>query len=291
MQTKGQHGAPTDDGDIAAFLRARREQVKPEQVGLSSFGRRRTPGLRREELATLAGLSVEYLERLEQGRDTNPSIAVLAALAAALRLSDDEREHLAVLAMRRHSAALRPGPPPVSDEPRRSVRELLDGLDPLPACLLGPTCDVLAWNSAWEAVAGPLGMLDGDPPNFFRHHFLNPAARRVFSEADWTVAAGELVGWLRSAQQEWGSDDDFHDLVEELSTVPEFARRWASHPVGHRRPSSKHFLHPEAGALDVTCEILLVGETSQWIMLWLPEDERTRSAISSLLPTPLPPAR
>ncbi|MGW9027708.1 helix-turn-helix domain-containing protein [Streptomyces sp. NPDC055722] len=133
-----------DGGELAAFLRSRREKLKPEQVGLSSSGRRRTPGLRREELATLAGLSVEYLERLEQGRDTNPSVAVLAALAEALRLSDDDKRHLAMSAMKRHTAALFPEPRPISDESRSTVRALLDHLDPTPACLLGPIYNVAA---------------------------------------------------------------------------------------------------------------------------------------------------
>ncbi|WP_053729065.1 helix-turn-helix domain-containing protein [Streptomyces sp. WM6378] len=101
----------TDESSLAAFLRSRRERLKPEQVGLASHGRRRTPGLRRGELATLAGLSVEYLERLEQGRDTNPSGAVLTALADALHLSVEEKQHLALLAMRQHSATLLPAPP------------------------------------------------------------------------------------------------------------------------------------------------------------------------------------
>ncbi|MCT9932187.1 helix-turn-helix transcriptional regulator [Planotetraspora sp. A-T 1434] len=273
----------TDEGDLAAFLRSRREQLKPEQVGLSSSARRRTPGLRREELATLAGLSVEYLERLEQGRDTNPSVAVLAALAEALRLSDDDKRHLAMLAMKRHSAALFPAPRPVSDEPRPTVLALLDRLDPTPACLLGPIYNVVAWNKAWETVSRPLGTPDGEPPNFIRHHFLNPATHRLFDDDDWAATADEVVGWLRSAQQDWGSDDEFRALVDDLSAVPEFAERWAAHPVAYRRPGVKRLFHPDAGILHVTLEVLLVGEAGHWLQLWLPHDEKTEHAIDALL--------
>ncbi|PIB03822.1 MULTISPECIES: helix-turn-helix transcriptional regulator [Streptomyces] len=280
----------TNGGELAAFLRSRREQLKPEQVGLPSYGRRRTPGLRREELATLAGLSIEYLERLEQGRDTNPSVAVLAALAEALRLSDDEKRHLAILAMKRHSAALFPAPRPVSDEVRPTVRALLDHLDPTPACLLGPIYNVVAWNSACEAVIRPMGVLDEDSPNFIRYHFLNPTARQVFADRAWAATADEVVGWLRSAQPDWGFDDEFRTLVDDLGAVPEFASRWAAHPVAFRQPGGSRLSHPDAGILNLSREVLLVGEANHWLQLWLPRDEKTTSAIKALLSAP-PPLR
>ncbi|MET8406121.1 helix-turn-helix transcriptional regulator [Streptomyces sp900116325] len=280
----------TNEGDLAGFLRSRRERLKPEHVGLRSTGRRRTPGLRREELATVAGLSVEYLERLEQGRDTNPSVAVLAALAEGLRLSDEDKQHLVMLAMKRHSATLLPAPPPVSDEPRPTVRTLLDHLDPTPACLLGPIYNVVAWNHACEAVIRPLGVLDQDPPNFIRYHFLNPTARQVFADDDWEATADDVVGWLRSAQPDWGSDDEFRTLVDDLSAVPDFASRWAAHPIAHRQPGSKRLSHPDAGTLNFTMEVLLVGEANHWLQLWLPRDEKTASAVNALLSAP-PPLR
>ncbi|MEV5146932.1 helix-turn-helix transcriptional regulator [Streptomyces sp. NPDC052727] len=269
--------------ELGVFLRSRRERLRPEHVGLPSSGRRRTPGLRREELATLAGLSVEYLERLEQGRDSNPSVAVLAALAAALRLSEDEKRHLAMLAMKRHSAALFPPPPPVSDEPRPTIRALLDHLDPTPACLLGPIYNVVAWNSAWETVSRPLGALDAGPPNFIHNHFLNPVIRSVFTKEDWAATADEVVGWLRSAQQDWGADEDFQALVDDLAAVPEFAERWSTHSVAFRRSGVKRLVHPTAGPLNITLEVLLVGEAHHWLQLWLPHDDETKAAIDSCL--------
>ncbi|MFE5036947.1 helix-turn-helix domain-containing protein [Streptomyces sp. NPDC056683] len=268
-----------------SFLRSRREQLKPEQVGLPSFGRRRTPGLRREELAALAGLSVEYLERLEQGRDTNPSHAVLAALAEALQLSDSERQHLATLAMKRHSAELLPPPRPVSDDTRPMVRTLLDHLEPMPASVFGPICNIVAWNSTWEALVRPLGVLDEESPNLIRYHFLNPRAREIFTQSDWAAKADELVGWLRAAQPDWGSADEFHALVDGLGLVPEFTSRWAAHPVAeYTQPSDTIFSHPDAGILGITTEVLLVGEAGQWLQMLIPADEGTASAINAPAP-------
>jgi transcriptional regulator with XRE-family HTH domain len=264
-----------------SFLRSRREQLRPEQVGLSSRGRRRTPGLRREELAALAGLSVEYLERLERGRDTNPSHAVLTALAEALRLSDSEKQYLARLAMRRHSAALLPPPCPVRDDTRPTVRTLLDHLEPMPAAVFGPICNIAAWNSAWEATVRPLGLLDEKSPNLIRYHFLNPMARRIFTQSEWAAKADEVVGWLRAAQPDWGRDDEFRALVDDMNVVPEFMSRWAAYPVVEARPSSTSFSHPVAGIMNVIPEVLLVGEAGQWLQVWLPADERTVSAIKA----------
>jgi len=283
MSNRGHNARVSDGGDLGAFLRSRREHMKPEQVGFSPRGPRRTPGLRREELAALAGLSVEYLERLEQGRDTNPSIAVLAALAGALRLSDEEKQHLAMLAMKRNSAALLPVPRPVSDEPRSSVRALLDQLDPTPACLLGPIYNVAAWNNAWESVVEPLGVLDEDPPNLIRYHFLNPMAHRIFTDNYWALSADEVVGWLRSAQPDWGSDEEFCTLLQDVSQVHEFASRWAAHPVASRRPIAKSVRHPGAGILNIRLEVLLAGGADHWLQLWLPLDGQTASAIRALV--------
>jgi hypothetical protein len=125
--------------------------------------------------------------------------------------------------------------------------------------------------------------LDEDRPSFARFHFLNPKAHQIFDESDWAAIADELVGWLRSAQPDWGPDDEFRDLVEDLDAVPEFARRWAAHPVAFRQPGSRRLLHPVAGTLRFTIEVLLVGEADHWLQLWVPYDEETTSAINDLL--------
>ncbi|MFE2579680.1 helix-turn-helix domain-containing protein [Streptomyces sp. NPDC059378] len=265
-----------------SFLRSRRERLRPEQVGLPSHGRRRTPGLRREELAALAGVSVEYVERLERGRDTNPSHAVLAALADALQLSDEEKQYLAALAMKRHSSALLPPPHPVSDDTRPTVRTLLENLGSMPANVFGPICNVVAWNSAWEATVRPLGLLDEESPNLLRYHFLHPMSRRILTESEWAAKADEVVGWLRAAQPDWGGDHEFRTLLDDLSGVAEFTSRWAAHPVACQRPSGASFSHPVAGIMNVTTEVLHVGEAGQWLQMWLAADEATASAIASL---------
>jgi transcriptional regulator with XRE-family HTH domain len=164
---------------VAEFLRARREQLQPADVGLPDNGRRRTPGLRREEVATLAGVSIDYLIRLEQGRDTRPSANVVAALAGALRLDDDDRRRLYTLAMLSQSQELCPSTQPLARSVAPTVSALLERLSPLPAFVVGPFSDVLAWNHEWESLVGPLGMFETDAPNLARHVFLHPAARSV----------------------------------------------------------------------------------------------------------------
>jgi transcriptional regulator with XRE-family HTH domain len=176
---------------VAEFLRARREQLKPGDVGLPDNGRRRTPGLRREEVATLAGVSIDYLVRLEQGRDTRPSPSVIAALADALRLDDEQRRQLYTLAVVSQSAELCPAARPLARAVSPTVTALLERLDPTPAFVVGPSNDVLAWNAAWEKLVRPLGMLDGELPNLARYVFLHPSARGVYR--DWEAAADEQV--------------------------------------------------------------------------------------------------
>ncbi len=271
-----------DEIDFGSFLRSRRERLKPEDVGLKSSGRRRTPGLRREELATLAGVSVEYLERLEQGRDTNPSVAVLSALAEALQLSDDDKRHLANVVIKRQGAALLPRAHAVGDE-TRALRTLLDSLAPNPACLMGPSYDIRTWNPAYEMIMRCLGYLDLEPPNAARHHFTNPTAREIFDDEDWAHTADELVGWLRSAEVEWGDDADFKALIDELRAEPEFAQRWASHTISYGvRHGMAKVPHPDVGTLTFDLEVLIVGESNQWLQMWVPNDTRTRTAMIEL---------
>ena len=211
---------------MAEFLRARREQLQPGDVGLPDSGRRRTPGLRREEVATLAGVSIDYLVRLEQGRDTRPSPSVIAALADALRLDDEQRRQLYTLAMISQSAELCPAARPLARAVAPTVVALLEGLGTTPAFVVGPASDVLAWNDAWEWLVRPLGMLEGEVPNLARHVFLHPSARTVYP--DWVAAADEQVSRLRAATTRWGDDHDFAALIDELRTAPDFIERWST---------------------------------------------------------------
>lgn len=267
--------------DLGDFLRSQRERLSPEDFGFRAGGRRRTPGLRREEVATLAGISIEYLIRLEQGRDTSPSSPVLNALATALRLDDDERKHLVVLAMREHdSGVCRAGPLPI-EAVAPSVTLLLQRLEPSPAVVLGPYGDLLAWNGVWTRLVAPVGLLDGPHPNLIRYVFVHPSARTMY--ADWDSVADAHAAQLRAATATWHQDQRVHDLVEELSAEPEFARRWSAHEVGDEKRGATRLQHPTFGPLAVRFEILLLADHfDQRMMVWLPDDEHTDAAFASL---------
>ncbi|MDQ1477929.1 MAG: hypothetical protein QOE62_3158 [Actinomycetota bacterium] len=276
-----------DRGDLAQFLRSHRERVTPEAAGLPLFGRRRTPGLRREELATLAGVSIDYLVRLEQGRDTNPSAAVIMALADALRLSVDEKRHFAMLALKTNGTQLEelcPSHGALANEVRPTLRTLLDRVNPTPAFVAGRTGDVLAWNESWRTVVTPLGVFDEENPNLARYVFLNPASRRVLS--DWAGAADGQTSMLRAAHPRWGSDQHFVALIDELLAVPEFAKRWAAHTISFARPGVARVVHPDAGQLTLTVD-RLTTEDDQHLETWLPYDETTEAALHTLLATSL----
>ena len=194
-------GPVSEPSDLGAYLRARREALRPADVGLVDNGRRRTPGLRREEVAALAGVSIDYLTRLEQGRDTNPSASVLAALSVALRLGDGERTHLAKLAALEQSHELCPTATPLADDISPGVRHLLDQLDSTPAFVVGGIGDVVAWNAPWERLVAQLGMLDDPRVNLARYVFTHPASRAVY--VDWDAAADEQVARLRASEPRW----------------------------------------------------------------------------------------
>ncbi|MGH3908403.1 MAG: helix-turn-helix transcriptional regulator [Pseudonocardiaceae bacterium] len=161
--------------------------MSPAEVGLPERPRRRTPGLRRAELATLAGISIDYLIRLEQGRDTHPSTQVLAALAEALRLSDDDRDHLRNLAAISNGTELCPQARAAARAVRPTVRALLDQLEPSPAFVVNHLADLLAWTEGNERLARPLGILDGEEPNLLQFTFADERARAAYP--DWDARA------------------------------------------------------------------------------------------------------
>jgi transcriptional regulator with XRE-family HTH domain len=276
---------------LAQYLRARREQVSPTDVGLRPSGRRRTPGLRREELATLAGVSIDYLVRLEQGRDTNPSPAVLASLADALRLTPRERHHLVGLAAQTNNPGFCPGGIVAEQAVPSTVRALLERLEPGPAFVTGPYGDVLAWTPTWERIAAPMGFLDDALPNLARFVFAHPAARSVY--ADWDAAADEQASVLRGASLPWRDDAGFTALLAELEAIPAFAERWSAHHVTEKRRGTKALLHPDLGPLQIDYEVLLLGDDSgQRLYAWLPADAATAVAFQrDAAATPVSPAQ
>ncbi|MEV0594816.1 helix-turn-helix domain-containing protein [Nonomuraea cavernae] len=267
--------------ELGAYLRDRREAVTPADVGLPAGARRRTPGLRRSELATLAGVSVEYLARLEQGRDRHPSAQVLGALADALRLDPDERIHLRRLTKGAAGDVLCPAGVPPARSVRPTVRALLDRLEPAPALLLNRLGEVLARTSGYERLAGPLGLLDGDPPSLVRFVFTDSRARALYP--DWERVADELVAMLKLES----SRDDPHvsHLADELTIVAgaPFADRLAA-PAGPPSPTGvERLTHPEAGELRLAYETLeLPVKDGQHLVVYLPADDATALALDRL---------
>ncbi|MFH8689742.1 helix-turn-helix transcriptional regulator [Streptomyces anulatus] len=239
-----QHGG----SELGRFLRARRDQTTPADVGLGAgVGSRRTPGLRREELSTLAGVSIDYYTRLERGKETRPSPAVVDALARALKLTDDERHHLRSLA----AGAAHFGPMPAT--PERTVQPqtllLLDVLRPHPAYVIGRTLDLLAANPSTLALCAGISDWPAERRNIARYLFLHPAAREVF--ADWDDQAVSGVARLRAVS---ATEPDAHDLgalVAELKAEsPCFAELWERYEVkGSRRGGQKTFRHPLVGTI------------------------------------------
>lgn len=271
----------TDITELGAYLRSRREATSPTDVGLPVGPRRRTPGLRRAELATLAGISVDYLIRLEQGRDRNPSAQVLAALADALRLGEDERDLLRVFSVHAGGGELCPATVPPARAVRPTVQALLDRLEPAPAFVLNRLTDLLAWTEAYARIAGPLGVLDADRPNLMRFTFADPRARAVYP--DWDAVADEQVGNLRSGLR--CDDDDGDRLVAQLTEVggAAFLDRWAARPVARKRTGVKRMVHPEVGELRLSFETLQLPDADdQRLVVYLPADEATAAGLDRL---------
>ncbi|SHJ92468.1 Helix-turn-helix domain-containing protein [Pseudonocardia thermophila] len=260
------------EGELGAFLRSRREATSPEDVGLPAGGRRRTPGLRRSELATLAGISVDYLIRLEQGRDRHPSIQVLTAIADALGLSAADRAHLNQLAVVGQGVGLCPsGRPQLATTVRSATAAVLDALDPAPAYVVNHRSDLLAWNDGFERLARPLGLLDGSPPNLARYVVTDPRARSAF--LDWADVADEQVALLHARRR---GDCGTAQLVDQLaeSAGDEFTRRWERRPVPDIHPRTIGVTHPQVGVLRLTPEPLTVaGPDAQWLTVLVAADE------------------
>lgn len=249
------------DDSIGEFLRSRRAPVAPEQVGLSSGVGRRVPDLRREELAYLAGVSVDYYVRLELGRTTNVSDAVLDAIARALDLTADERERLINLARPRHRRIRRPGEQSIS----RTLRRLLDMMDTVPVLVLSRRMDILAWNNLADAVFGVQTMIARDR-NAARAAFLNPHARALYP--NWDSIAAEAVAQLRLEAGRYPDDPQLAALVGELATSSnDFRYLWAQNDVKRKTTGVTHIAHPVVGALEFTYQTLSVPMWPEQVMV------------------------
>lgn len=239
--------------ELAQFLSTRRASVTPEDVGLPVHGRRQVRGLRREEVASLAGVSVEYYKRLERGQATAPSDSVLAALAEALRLNDTERAHLFDLVHASGPSARRAAPvAPVQIRP--VVQRVLDSMS-APATLTNERGDYLGANPLGRALFAPLFDSPEGPPNGARFAFLDPAAQTFW--LDWERVAKDMVGILRSYAGRHPHDRALCELVDELSTRSEpFRVWWAAHTVHAHRTGVKALRHPIVGELELSYEMV-----------------------------------
>lgn len=230
--------------EFGDFLRSRRERLTPAAVGLPSGSRRRTPGLRRDEIAVLAGVGTTWYTWLEQGRDVRPSAEVLSALAHAMRLDGAERQHLFVLADRPAPEMRATG---IEQVPEALVR-MLDTMTDQPAYVLGRRWDVLAWNEAAMRVFGDFGRLDGDTRNLMHLMFANKSYRRLL--ADWDDHAPVSLAMFRADSARYAGDPDFERLIALLfEESPEFRAWWPRHDVIHQPSTVKSIRHPSAGSL------------------------------------------
>ncbi|GAA2031598.1 helix-turn-helix domain-containing protein [Catenulispora yoronensis] len=282
-----------DGNELGDFLRTRRAAVDPLRVGMPDDGRlRRVPGLRREELAQLAHISVDYIVRLEQGRTRRVSREVLDALADALELAPDERVYLFTVADVALAAPSRPARPEVAPQ----LRQLLDTMHDVPAMVLRRGMEVLAWNKGAAALLTDFGALPPAERNLIRLTFLDPDLRALY--ADWPRAARECVAFLRNEAARTPHDPALRALIDELTTRdPDFRTWWASHQVRGARQLTKTYNHPLAGRLtldvqqftvDTHPDQLLVAYTAEpdspaseglrFLLNW------SASAVSAVLP-------
>jgi transcriptional regulator with XRE-family HTH domain len=263
------------DNELGLLLRQGREALPPAAAGLPAGPRRRAKGLRRTEVATLAGVSVEYLTRLEQGRDRHPSPQVLAALADALQFTMSQRSRLYYLAKGHARGFNCRGSAPLGRTVRPTVRAVLDGLEPSPAVLLNRLSDILAYTTGYQRLAQPTGLLDHG--NLARYVFTDRRAREAFP--DWDHVADEQVAAIKRGP--FRADPHVAALADELtvSAGEEFTRRAGSVP-GPPRPSGVIRMNP--GDLRLAYETLDLADDDQRLVVYLPADEATAAALGEL---------
>ena len=254
--------------ELGAFLRTRREQLQPADVGLVAGARRRTPGLRRDEVAVLADMSTDYYERLEQGRGPRPSPGMLGAIARALRLTIDERDHVYLLAGQappaRHESLGYADP---------GLMCVLDALAPtVPALISDDLHDVVAQNPVNVALLGRLVAAPGRGRNFLWRWFTDPDLRGRYLTDQHESLTREYVADLRATAGHRAGDPAVQDLVGALSRASgEFASVWARQEVAVRRTTRKVLTHPEVGRLDLQCDVVLSPPSGQRLVLFRPQ--------------------
>jgi transcriptional regulator with XRE-family HTH domain len=265
--------------ELADFLRKRRASLKPEEVGLPNGGRRRTPGLRREEVAHLAGVGTTWYTWLEQGRDVRASLDVLEALCRALRLTPAERTHLVLLGRGEE-------PPPCKSDERVSptIRRLIENLGPNPAYVVGRRWDYLAWNEATTALFGDLGSVPKAARNHVWMHFMDARRRAMFP--DWERSSRLLVAKFRADSARQIGDPQFEQLITTLrKSSPEFCKAWKRHEVARSGEGRKLIEHPVVGRMVFEHAVFNPQEApEQRLILYSPlPDHDTPAKLAQLL--------
>jgi transcriptional regulator with XRE-family HTH domain len=264
--------------ELAHFLRNRRERLTPEAAGLPRGRRRRTPGLRREEVAALAGVGVTWYTWLEQGRSIQPSAQVLGAIAATLRLDGTERAHLFTL------AGVADPDPSVPEEPvGRAVLAMLEALTPNPAYVLSERWDVLAWNEGATALLLDFGAVPPARRNILRLIFTHPELRSRLP--DWDLDAGRHVGMFRAAMAQHAGEPDWQRLLADLrAESPEFAAIWERHDLARPETRIKRFCLPAVGMLRLEATIMWLGERpGARLIVYVPADDETTLGLRRLV--------
>ncbi|APY86675.1 helix-turn-helix domain-containing protein [Streptomyces alfalfae] len=273
---RGVDAAPLDGrAELSEFLRTRRARLRPADVGLPEYGRhRRVPGLRREELAQLAGVSVAYYTRLEQGNGRNVSTEVLDAIARALRLTDAEQAHLTRLAKPKTVKKKRAARP---QHLRPGLQQLLDSVDGVPAYVVGRRSDILGWNALAAALFGDWSELAPEHRNWARICFLDERSREFF--VDWEQKASDIVGYLRMDAGCYPNDPRLSALVGELSVKSEeFRNLWATHDVREKGHGVKRMRHPLVGELTLSFETLRLPDDCDQSMIMYHAEPDSASA-------------
>ncbi|MFI6939543.1 helix-turn-helix domain-containing protein [Streptomyces sp. NPDC050418] len=248
--------------ELSEFLRTRRARLKPADVGLPDYGhRRRVPGLRREELSQLAGVSVAYYTRLEQGNGANVSTEILEAISRALRLNDAEHAHLLHLTQpKQHKKKRRTG---ARQQVRPALQQLIDAMEAVPAYVVGRRTDILAWNRAAAALFGDFASWQREDRNWARMIFLNPQVRALF-RVNWEQKASDVVSYLRMDAGCHPDDPELSALVGQLSVKSEdFRRIWAAHDVREKGHGTKILQHPLVGELTLSYETLNLADDAE----------------------------
>jgi len=252
---------------IGSYIQAWRHRLQPADAGLPAGSTRRTLGLRREELASLAGISVDYLVRLEQGRAANPSTQVLAALSRALRLTVEERDHLYTVAGQappRRSAMTTQVPP--------SVQRLVDRLADLPVAVYDPAWTIISWNAAWAALMGDPSTANGRERNLLWRTFTGKSTRVRKDEDDQDDFEANAVADLRRTVGTYPDDTKLHQLIDELRQAsPRFANLWDQRVVNSTGSSSKTVVHPEIGPITLDCDVLTVAGSDLRLVVYTAE--------------------